>query len=66
MESEHTPNWAQDIPKRFLAEETFFVNWDSLYSRLNSHYEAWSYKEKKRNKVNPLRPIPGPVQKNDI
>ena len=23
----------------------FFENWDSLYARLNSHYEAWSYKK---------------------
>ena len=26
----------------------FFKNWDSLHARLNSHYEAWSYKEKKK------------------
>ena len=25
-------------------------NWDSLHARLNSHYEAWSYKEKKAQK----------------
>ena len=23
-------------------------NWDSLHARLNSHYEAWSYKKKKK------------------
>ena len=23
-----------------------FLNWDSLYVRLNSYYEAWSYKKK--------------------
>ena len=23
----------------------FFFNWDSLHARLNSHYEAWSYKK---------------------
>ena len=28
----------------------FFFNWDSLYARLNSHYEAWSYKKKKSTK----------------
>ena len=27
-----------------------FFNWDSLHARLNSHYEAWSYKEKKHKK----------------
>ena len=29
----------------------FFFNWDSFYTRLNSHYEAWSYKKKKHKKV---------------
>ena len=28
-----------------------FFNWDSLQARLNSHYEAWSYKKKKYKKV---------------
>ena len=26
-----------------LCTISFFLNWDSLYTRLNSHYEAWSY-----------------------
>ena len=26
-------------------KEFFFFNWDSLHARLNSHYEAWSYKK---------------------
>ena len=26
----------------------FFFNWDSLHARLNSHYEAWSYKKEKK------------------
>ena len=30
---------------------TFFFNWYSLHARLNSHYEAWSYKKKKYKKV---------------
>ena len=29
----------------------FFLNWDSLHARLNSHYEAWSYKKKKHKKI---------------
>ena len=33
------------------AKNTFFFNWYSLHARLNSHYEAWSYKEKKHKKV---------------
>ena len=33
-------------------EETItFFNWDSLHARLNSHYEAWSYKKKKYEKI---------------
>ena len=39
----------------FPAEETLFVNWDSLYARLNSHYEAWSHKKKKHEKVKVYR-----------
>ena len=27
-----------------------FLKWDSLHAKLNSHYEAWSYKKKKHNK----------------
>ena len=28
----------------------FFFDWDSLQTRLNSHYEAWSYKKRRRQK----------------
>ena len=28
-------------------KNNIFFNWDSLHARLNSLYEAWSYKEKK-------------------
>ena len=34
-----------------VKEKIFFLNWDSLYARLNSHYEAWSYKKKKHKKI---------------
>ena len=27
-----------------------FLNWDSIYARLNSHYKAWNYKKKKHKK----------------
>ena len=30
--------------------ELFFFNWNWLHARLNSHYEAWSYKKKKHKK----------------
>ena len=33
----------------------FFFNWDSLHARLNSHYEAWSYKKKSTIKITGYR-----------
>ena len=30
-------------------------NWDSLNARLNSHYEAWSYKKKKHKQIKVYR-----------
>ena len=32
-----------------------FFNWDSLHARLNSRYEAWSYKKRKHKKVKAYR-----------
>ena len=31
------------------------LNWDLLHARLNSHYEAWSYKKKKNKKIKAFR-----------
>ena len=36
-------------------ERIFFFNWYSLHARLNSHYEAWSYKKRKHKKVKAYR-----------
>ena len=36
-------------------EKLFFCNWDLLHARLNSHYEAWSYKKKKYRKIKTYR-----------
>ena len=33
----------------------FFLNWDSLPARLNSHCKAWSYKKKKPKKIKAYR-----------
>ena len=33
----------------------FVFNWDSLHARVNSHYEAWSYKKKKYKKIKAYR-----------
>ena len=33
----------------------FYFNRDSLYTRLDSHYEAWSYKKKKHKKIKAYR-----------
>ena len=34
---------------------TFFLNWDSLHARLNSHCEAWSYKKRSTKKITGYR-----------
>ena len=41
------------VPQR--GNRFFFFNWYSLHARLNSHYEAWSYKKKKHEKVKAYR-----------
>ena len=33
-----------------VLQTLFFFNWDLPHARLNSHYEAWSYKERSRKK----------------
>ena len=33
------------------ADIVIFFNWDSLHARLNSHYEAWSYKKKAQKRL---------------
>ena len=35
----------------FLILFCLFFNWDSLHTRLNSHYEAWSYKKRSTKKI---------------
>ena len=35
--------------ENFLVQ--IFFNWDSLHARLNSHYQAWSYKKKNHKKI---------------
>ena len=38
-----------------LPKSPFFLNWDSLHARLNSHYEAWSYKQRNTKKITGYR-----------
>ena len=33
----------------------FNFNWDSFHARLNSHYEAWSYKKRSTKKITGYR-----------
>ena len=33
----------------------FFFNWDSPHERLNSHYEAWSYKKRNTKRITGYR-----------
>ena len=37
----------------YLSE--FFFNWDPLHARLNSLYEAWSYKERRTKRLKHTR-----------
>ena len=53
-----TVDWGRKRLVHFNVEKTqlfLFLNWDSLHARLNSHYEAWSYKKMKRKKVKAYR-----------
>ena len=43
-----------NVPITNLSNRVFFY-WDSLHPRLNSHYETWSYKQKKHNKITAYR-----------
>ena len=38
-----------------MIQTPLFFNCDSLHARLNSHYEAWSYKKKKHKKITAYR-----------
>ena len=42
--------FSDNIPAFPFRFKQIFFNWDSLHARLNSHYEAWSYKKKKHKK----------------
>ena len=41
--------------KTLAEQKNFFLNWDSLQARLNSHYKAWSYKKKKQKMIKAYR-----------
>ena len=43
------------ILSQILQSVLFFKNWDSLHARLNSHYEAWSYKKESTKKITGYR-----------
>ena len=48
--------WFKNESNYFVTSKfSFSLNWYSLHARLNSHYEAWSYKEKKHKKVKAYR-----------
>ena len=46
--------WPNFVTRLCLLSQVFF-NWISLHARLNSHYEAWSYKKKKHKKIKACR-----------
>ena len=42
-------NKCTDLAKLTLKEKAFLLlNWDSLYTRLNNHYNGWSYNRRRR------------------
>ena len=43
------------ISKVFFFFLIFFFNWDSPHARLNSHYEAWSYKKRSTKRITGYR-----------
>ena len=50
----HMPS-DQILADRWFTLEDDFFNWDSSHAGLNSHYEAWSYKEKKHRQFTAYR-----------
>ena len=44
--SGHTSSLYSDFWLYWRFVKSFFFNWDSLHSRLNSHYEAWSFEKR--------------------
>ena len=48
-----TKNCNQDWEKLFQTLDihlcSFYFNWNSLQAQLNSHFEPWSHKKKKKN-----------------
>ena len=34
-----------------VTERNIFFDWDSFHARLDSHYDAWSYKKRKHKKI---------------
>ena len=50
------PSFKRKVCKtQILTAFSFFFNWDSLHARLNSHYEAWSYKKRSTKKITGYR-----------
>ena len=39
----------------FFFQKKQKTNWESLHARLNSHYNAWSYKKQKHKKIETYR-----------
>ena len=48
-------NSQENRPQASGLQLCFFFNWYSLYARLHSHNEAWSYKKGKHKKVKAYR-----------
>ena len=44
-----------DLAIPLARDNVLFFNWDSHHTRLNSHYEAWSYKKRSIKKITGYR-----------
>ena len=47
----HFQSWLAFLFDFTWTQTRNFLNWDLLHTRLNSHYEAWSYKKKKYKRL---------------
>ena len=51
----HVSGNSLDLNPDWLDNIYIFFNWDSPHARLNSHYEAWSYKKGSTKRITGYR-----------
>ena len=48
-------HWSLSIPPQIFWISDIFFNWDSLQTRLNNYWQAWSYKKKSNKNIKTYR-----------